>query len=63
MARKQRSQVQTRSLPKSGMQMGNVTGAGYLDPTLIPLPESSLAVWFADRAAVEQFSQPVRPRA
>jgi len=61
MARK-RSQLKTHGLPQGGMVMGNVGGAGVLDPTTLPLPETSLRRWFGDVAAVEAFSVPVRPR-
>lgn len=36
--------------------------SGVLDPTTIPLPETTLKQWFADEPKVEAFGQPVRPR-
>jgi hypothetical protein len=36
--------------------------SGVLDPTTIPLPETSLQQFFSDEAKVQQFSQPVKPR-
>jgi hypothetical protein len=62
MARKQRSTLKTLGLPQKGMQLGQSMGAGVIDPTTIPLPESTLKQWFSNVAAVAQFSAPVRPR-
>ena len=59
MARR-KSQLTTAPLPRRMEFAGGSSGA--LDPSTQPLPETSLAAWFSDEAAVARFSQPVRPR-
>jgi hypothetical protein len=62
MARKRSKQTTTTALPQGGMVMGNVGGAGVLDPATLPLPDSSLKSWWSDPKRVAAFSQPVAPR-
>ena len=61
MGRKQPpSKLTSAPLPRRMEFAGGSSGA--LDPTAQPLPETSLAAWFRDEAAVARFSQAVRPR-
>lgn len=63
MARKQppAARLNRRALPQQGMEFAGGS-SGVLDTSALPPPQSSLAEWFTDPAAVEQFSQPVKPR-
>ena len=60
MAKQKRSQLTSGPIPQRMTFAGGSSGA--LDPTTQPLPESSLAAWFSDEAAVAAFSTPVVPR-
>jgi hypothetical protein len=56
--RKPQAQVTGGPIPKRMHLPKDVA----IDPTTLTLPEPALKAWFADEAAVAQFSVPVRPR-